>query len=91
MAKLISDSTDVPLLPFRVPVSIVWTAALFCEALWAPFGAKPPLFRRRVGFFTHNRAFDLSKARRQLGYESKWPAEKGIPETTNWYRSEGFI
>jgi nucleoside-diphosphate-sugar epimerase len=91
MAKLISNSTGVPLLPFKIPISLVWTAALLCEALWKPFGARPPLYRRRVGFFTHNRSFDLTKARRQLAYESQWSADRGIPETVAWYKQNDLL
>ena len=52
-----------------------WPAA--CEAIWAPFKTRPPLSRRRVGFFTHNRAFDLTKAREHLGYVSRWDNRDG--------------
>ena len=71
----------------HVPVWPVWTAALACEILCKPFGMRPPLFRRRVGFFTHNRAFDLSKARKHLGYVSQWKLKEGVLETVKWYKS----
>ena len=34
-------------------------------------GIEPPLYRRRVDFFKKNRAFDNSKAKRELGFEPK--------------------
>jgi nucleoside-diphosphate-sugar epimerase len=62
-----------------------------CEALCAPLGVRPPLSRRRVGFFSHNRAFDLAKARDRLGYESAWLPDEGIPATIAWYRENDLL
>lgn len=91
MAHLIAESGGVRLARLHIPVTPVWLAGLLCEILWKPTGKRPPLFRRRVGFFTHNRAFDLSKARAGLGYESSWPHPPGIAETIRWYRDEGLV
>lgn len=76
---------------FKIPVAPVWFAGLVCELICRPFGVKPPIFRRRVGFFTHNRAFDLSKAREKLGYASRVDHDEGIRRTIDWYRQHGFI
>lgn len=75
----------------RVPVTPVWAAALACELACRPFGVDPPLFRRRVGFFTHNRAFDLAKAERRLGYRSQWDHREGIRDAITWYRRAGWL
>ncbi len=52
---------------WHLPVWPVYAAGAVCEAVCVPLRVKPPLFRRRVDFFTHDRAFDISKARRTLG------------------------
>lgn len=75
----------------KVPVAPVWAAALACEVACRPFGLEPPLFRRRVGFFTHNRAFDLTKAEERLGYRSQWGHDEGIDDTIGWYRRVGWL
>jgi len=75
----------------HVPVAPVWVAALACELICKPLGLDPPLFRRRVGFFTHNRAFDLSKAKQHLGYHCQWPLDDGISATIDWYRSKNLV
>jgi len=75
----------------HVPVAPVWIAALLCEIVCKPFGIKPPLFRRRVGFFTHDRAFDLAKARSKLGYRSRWSLRDGVASTIKWYRDNDFV
>ncbi len=49
----------------RLPVWPVWLAGAACEAVCAPFGISPPLYRRRVDFFRKSRAFDISRARQR--------------------------
>ena len=41
--------------------------------------------------FSHMRAFDISKARRMLGYEPKVPLEEGLRRTGAWYRQHGYL
>ena len=91
MTRLIAEEGKIRLPRWRVPVWLVWSAAVACEILWRPFGARPPLFRRRVGFFTHNRAFDISKARSKIGYDPKWQEEAGLVEAIKWYKQEGYL
>lgn len=91
LAGTVAEAGGVTLPRIHIPVFPVWLAGLLCEAACAPFGVRPPLFRRRVGFFTHNRAFDLSKARSRLGYQSRWDHRAGIAETIRWYRERKLV
>lgn len=91
LARMIADVGGVTLPRTRVPVLPVWLAGLICEVACAPVGVRPPLSRRRVGFFTHNRAFDLSKAKSRLGYQSRWDHRSGIAETIRWYREQKLV
>lgn len=91
LVDMIADAGGVPRPRGHVPVAPVWFAGLLCEILWYPFKARPPLFRRRVGFFTHNRAFDLTKAKEVLGYESKVDNRTGIAGTIAWYREKRLV
>jgi nucleoside-diphosphate-sugar epimerase len=91
VSRSIASVLGVELSSLRIPVAPVWAAAWCCEMACRPFRLKPPLFRRRVGFFTHNRAFDLSKAEARLGYRSQWPHPDGIRATVDWYREAGWL
>jgi len=91
LAHSIADAGGYKLSKIKIPVGPVWLAAMLCEAVCKPLGIKPPIFRRRVGFFTHNRSFDLGKARRLLGYESRVGAEQGVKNTLDWYKSRGIV
>lgn len=91
IVRLIADEGGVQKPKLKVPVAPVWLAGAVCEVLWAPFKARPPLFRRRVGFFTHNRAFDLTKAEQKMGYRSRVDNATGIAGTIAWYREKNLI
>ena len=91
LASYISKAGNVKLSKIKIPIAPVWFAGLLCEIICKPFGIKPPIFRRRVGFFTHNRSFDLSKARRLLNYNPQMDEEQGIKITLDWYKKQGLI
>jgi hypothetical protein len=41
----------------------------------------PPLYRRRMDFYTNDAAFDSSRARRVLGWEPKIALREGLART----------
>jgi nucleoside-diphosphate-sugar epimerase len=82
---------DVPVPRKRLPVWPVWLAGLFCEIACRPFGLEPPIYRRRVDFFIKDRAFDISKARRILGYEPQVDLDTGLRLTADWYRARNLL
>ena len=87
IAKTLGSSCKVirfPALPF------FWLGAL-CEAICKPFGIEPPIYRRRVAFFTKDRAFNTAKLRNKLGFNYKYSNENGLTETTNWYVKNGWL
>jgi nucleoside-diphosphate-sugar epimerase len=75
----------------RLPVWPFWAAGAVCEALCRPFGIEPPLYRRRVDFFTKSRAFDSSLAKAEIGFAPKIGLREGIGRTLAWYREAGWL
>ncbi len=75
----------------HLPVWPFWLAGAVCEAVCAPFGVEPPIFRRRVDFYTKSRAFDISRARAELHYDPQVSLRDGIGRTLAWYREHGWI
>ncbi len=75
----------------RLPAWPVFLAADLCEAICRPLHLKPPLYRRRVAFFTKDRSFDTSKLRDVLGYTCRHTNEEGIADTARWYREHGWL
>jgi nucleoside-diphosphate-sugar epimerase len=91
LAGCIANAAGTRLSKIKIPVQPVWLAGLLCELVCRPLRIKPPIFRRRVGFFTHNRSFDLTKARRGLNYRSNVNHREGISTTLLWYKDHGMI
>ena len=75
----------------HLPVWPVWIAGAACELLCAPFGIEPPLYRRRVDFYTKSRAFDISRARKEIGYAPQVGLREGSSRTLDWYRANRWI
>jgi nucleoside-diphosphate-sugar epimerase len=75
----------------HLPVWPFWIAGALCELLCAPFGIEPPLYRRRVDFFTKSRAFDISRARQELGFTPQVGLKEGIARSLAWYREHEWI
>ena len=69
----------------------IYAAAGVCEAVCVPLRIEPPLHRRRIGFFTHHREFDIAKARRLLSYEPRITLGEGLRRTAAWYAAAGLL
>ena len=91
IAQLIAEVLAVQPPKLHFPVAPVYLAGFLCELICKPFGINPPLYRRRVDFFRKNRAFDISKAKRELGFEPKTDLRTGIALTAEWYRKAGLL
>lgn len=92
LVKEIAKALKVDLNLIHLPFFPLWTAAFATEMLYKPFpGVDPPLFRRRVDWFRQNRAFDINKAKRELGYQPKVTLAEGLSKTAQWYREKEII
>lgn len=76
---------------WRVPFGPVHAAAVVCDRTCRWLGVDPPLYPRRVEFFSKDRAFDISKARRLLGYEPRVDLRDGLGRTAAWYSAHGLL
>jgi nucleoside-diphosphate-sugar epimerase len=78
----------------QVPHYPVWpvvAAGHVCEKLCKPFKVAPPIFPRRVDWYRQNRAFDIGKAKRELGYAPRIGLDEGLRRTYEWYKAEGLL
>ena len=91
VAAMIARAVGVPAPRWHLPARpFQWLGSL-CERICKPVGISPPIYRRRVDFFTKSRAFSIQKARDVLGYEPEIDLETGIRETVAWYRGKGQL
>lgn len=91
LVGLIAEEAGVPPPRLHLPVWPFWAAGAACETLCGPFGIEPPIYRRRVDFFTKSRAFDIARARAELGYAPAVGVREGIRLTLDWYRRSGWL
>ena len=91
LVAVIAAEVGVPPPTLHLPVWPVWMAGAVCEAVCVPLGLEPPLYRRRVDFFTKSRAFDTTRARTELGYDPRIDLRTGVHLTAVWYREQGWL
>jgi len=91
LVHLVAKELNVAPPRLHLPVWPFWTAGLLCEMVCVPLRIEPPIYRRRVDFYTKSRAFDTTRARTELGFAPRVDLEAGIKRTADWYRSEGLL
>ena len=91
IAQSVADAMGARRPTLHLPVWPIYAAASLCEAICMKLGVEPPLHRRRVGFFTHHREFDIGKARRMLSYEPRVTLGEGLRRTAAWYAANGLL
>jgi nucleoside-diphosphate-sugar epimerase len=91
LVNQIADVAQVRPLPFRLPVWPFLLIGAACEAICVPLRIEPPIYRRRVKFFTSNRWFDTSRANKELGFVSRVSLREGVKRTLVSYRQLHWI
>jgi len=91
LVAIVAEVAGVPPPRLHLPVWPFWAAGAVCEALCGPFGIEPPIYRRRVDFYTKSRAFDIARARREIGYAPRVGIREGVKRTLDWYREHGWL
>ena len=91
IAASVADAVGARRPRLHVPVWPVYAAAWLCEQVCTRLCVEPPLHRRRVGFFTHHREFDITKARRLIGYDPRVALTEGVRRTAAWYAAAGLL
>ncbi len=75
----------------HIPVPVARLVAALFEFRARLFGGTPLLSAEVINAFLVNRAFDISKAQHELGYEPKISLEEGMKETVKWYEANGYL
>ncbi len=91
LCSIISAILGVPEPWLHLPIKPMQFIGSLCEAVCTPLHINPPIFRRRVDFFTKDRRFDFSKANRLLQYNPSQSLVKEILDIIASYVSSGAI
>lgn len=84
--ETIAHEAGVPLRKSRLPLPVFAFAAGLSSRFLVPLGVRPAVIRN-LEFFTFPRAFDVSLARRELGFAPSVGLREGIRGTLAWIRS----
>jgi nucleoside-diphosphate-sugar epimerase len=87
VARVMSVEVKIP----HYPVWPLIVAGQVVEKACKPFGIPPPIFPRRVDWFRLDRAFDIGKAKRELGYRPAVGRDEGLRRAYAWYVAEGML
>jgi nucleoside-diphosphate-sugar epimerase len=91
IVRAVARALDVPVRIPHYPVLPVVALGHVVEKVCRPFGIAPPIFPRRVDWYRQNRAFNISRAKRELGYEPRIELDQGLALTAAWYREMGYL
>ena len=91
IVRIIAEALGVEPPRRRLPYGLLYATAVVCEAVCTPLRIRPPVFRRRAAWFRSCRWFDISKAKRELGFSPQVRPEDGLPQMVQSYRQAGWI
>ena len=91
IVDMIADILGKPRRKIHLPAWPFQMAGTICEKICIPLNIEPPIYRRRVDFFTNSRSFTIDKARRLLGYDPKFNYERGLAVTAKWYQDQNLL
>ncbi len=91
IVRMVGEAMDVDVDIVHLPFWPLWIASAVVEFACKPFGVEPPLFRRRADWFRQVRAFDIDRAKTELGYRPEVDLPEGLRRTAEWYRANGYL
>ncbi len=91
LVEISARALNVPTPRRHIPLPVAMTMALLMEATARLTRRKPMLTREVVRGFAATRAFDTSKARRELGFQPKVGLEDGIKATVKEYAAKRYL
>ncbi|MDB9526590.1 NAD-dependent epimerase/dehydratase family protein [Oscillatoria sp. CS-180] len=91
MVELISEHYGVKVKFLQFPKAPLFFVGDILETLCRPFGIEPPIYRRRLAFYTKDRSFNTSKMRNMVGFSTQHPDKTGLQELAQWYLDQEWL
>ena len=91
MVTIISDYYQLPVKFIKLPAAPLFALSDVVELVCKPLGIEPPIYRRRLAFFTKDRAFNTEKMRMLIGFVPNYSDEEGLRKTAQWYLDRGWV
>lgn len=91
MVDIISKYYQVSVKFIRFPAAPVFALGDFLEFICRPSGIEPPIYRRRLAFYTKDRSFNTTKMRELVAFSPKHTDEEGLKELAQWYLDQKWL
>jgi nucleoside-diphosphate-sugar epimerase len=84
LVQMIAEVQGVRPPSIHFPVTLGKVAGIAFQTVFKPLGRQPPFSRRSLDFFIKDNAYDISKAKRDLGFQPQVDLPAGLIETWHW-------
>jgi nucleoside-diphosphate-sugar epimerase len=91
MISIIAGGMQRPARFIRLPAWPFFLLGDICEFIFPKLGMEPPIYRRRVAFFTKDRAFNTQKVRSIDGIAYRYSDKDGLLATLDWYQKHNWL
>ncbi|MCW5201053.1 NAD-dependent epimerase/dehydratase family protein [Desulfobulbus sp. F4] len=91
MGQAVAEALNRKARVIRLPIWPFFLAADICKAVCAPLGISPPIYRRRVAFYSKDRKFNNAKLKRLLNYRFSHSSRSGLAATAAGYQEHGWL
>ncbi|NEZ55990.1 NAD-dependent epimerase/dehydratase family protein [Adonisia turfae] len=91
MVGLIGNYYRVSARFLSLPASPLFVLADLCELIFRPLGIEPPIYRRRLAFYTKDRSFNTNKMQKLLNFAPSHQDKDGLIELAQWYLDNGWL
>jgi nucleoside-diphosphate-sugar epimerase len=81
----------VPKYGFQLPLGPMRVLSAVTEDVCGVLKISPPLYRRRLDFYTVDVQYDIRKAREVLGWTPQVGLDAGLRLSAEWYRKQGLL
>lgn len=90
MVNLISKYYQKKATLLQLPAAPLFLLGDILEFVCKPLNIEPPIYRRRLAFYTKDRSFNVNKLKSKLGFVPQHSNEQCITELAQWYLQEGW-
>jgi nucleoside-diphosphate-sugar epimerase len=91
LIEAVGRATGSPRYGLRLPLAPMLATAAVVEDVCQKLKLDPPIYRRRMDFYTSDSAFDTSRARRILEWAPAVELADGVQRTYDAYRAAGEL
>ena len=91
MLSIISEHNGKKPRFIRIPVSPIFVLADICEFICKKINVEPPIYRRRVAFFTKDRSFKTERMFSDAEFTPRISDKEGLVKLADWYKEQNWL